>query len=986
MKTFLKLLLILVIGAAIAGIILYLPIGGTSAGTPSSTGSAASSGIIISEVMSGNKGVFPDDKGNGSDWVELYNTTDNDVDMRNFALSDDEKKPDKWAFPANITLKAHGYLIVFLSGDSSSDLEKGIIHCTFKLSSQGEKLLLSSGMPAKTVDSVDIPALPDNFAYALKDGSWQQTADITPGYENSDAGYQAFKDSMATGDSTVLINEVMTSNAMTIKDDKGVYTDWVEIINKGSADVNLKGYGLSDNPDDTLKWRFPDVTVKAGQQLLVFCSGIATPYTNGSLYAGFKLSSYSSDVILSDTRGRVLDSVKIGEISSDWSYSRVCQNGVPTGQWVMSSLPTPGYPNTNSGFTEFENNNQVALGDIVISEILSSNNKIDTGNNSKDDFIEIMNRGGNAVNLNGYGLTDNASNPAKFRFPDVTLQPGQRITVLANDVASTGGQLSAPFKLGRQGTTVALFNAQDELLDRYFLGTLPENISIGRAEGSTQIAYFVPTFNQPNGEGLAGFVSEVQFDKEPGKYDGTIQLTLSSTEGSTICYTTDGSEPTQNSTQYTGPITVDKTMPVRAKAFKQSYIGSGTTTATYFINTSHTLPLISIVTKDSNLFDPNTGIYMPGPNATKGSDDIYRNANFQSDTEVPASFEVYDESGQRVFQQEIGLAMTGGLTLSLREQKSFAIYARTKYGKGTMAYPFFQNRNFTEYKSLILRTGGREGGMITKLNNYVALSLADGQMNVMTQAAKPCVLYIDGKYWGVYYLMEKRNKYMVAQHEEITDSSVTNNINLTKGNGSPVNNGSGDGYKEIFNYINNNDMTKKESFDWVAARMDTNSYMDFMINEIYIANNDPGNLQAYQIPPDGKWKQIYQDLDIAFYSFDSVKLRIDPQTPGSDFFIGLLKYKPWKDAFIERFAWALKNVYSKERVTAAIDDAANLYRGEVNAEHERWTERPTLDEWEAGVNGLKNFAKIRGKDVVNELKTNLSLTQEQIQMLEDAIK
>ena len=40
---------------------------------------------------------------------------------------------------------------------------------------------------------------------------------------------------------------------------------------------------------------------------------------------------------------------------------------------------------------------------------------------------------------------------------------------------------------------------------------------------------------------------------------------------------------------------------------------------------------------------------------------------------------------------------------------------------------------------------------------------------MLTQAAEPCVVYINGKYWGIYYLMEKRNKYMVAQAEGITD-------------------------------------------------------------------------------------------------------------------------------------------------------------------------------------------------------------------------
>ncbi len=971
MKTFIKLLLILILGAAIAGAILYFGDGAVS--PPSGTSSDVSGKIIINEVMTSNKGIYPDDKGNSSDWVEFYNTTGSDINMSNFMLSDDEKKLNKWVFPSGAVIKAHEYMIVYLTGDSNSNVKEGIIHCSFKLSSQGEKLILSSGTSFDVADSLDIPELPDNFSYALIGGSWQQTENITPGYENSEAGFEAYKASMSAGDSKLLINEVMTSNAMTLNDGKGQYPDWVEIINTGSEDINLNGFGLSDNISDPLKWRFPDVTIKAGQQLVVFCSGLSTPYMgDGPLYANFKLSSYSAEVSLSDERGRLIDSVTIGEMSSDWVYGREFQNGAPTGQWLISSLPTPGYPNTDAGFAEFESSSRAALGDIVISEILSSNNKYDTADGAKSDYIEVENRGSGAVNLQGYGLTDDASNPAKFRFPDVTLQPGDHLAVITNGVSNTSGNyLGAAFKLNKLGSTVALFNAQDQLLDRYFLGVQQQNLSIGRAAGSSETAYFEPTPNQPNGEGKAGFVSEITFDKQPGKYDGAIQLSLSSTEGSAIYYTTDGSEPTQSSKQYAGPITINETTSIRAKAFKQGYIESGITTETYFINTSHTLPVVSITTEHNGLFDPATGIY----------------TNSKKDVEVPASFELYDESGQRVFQQDIGLQMTGGMTLQLKEQKSLAIYARSKYGKGTLGYPFFPNRNFTEYKSIILRTAGREGGMLTKLKTYVALGLVDGKMNVMTQAGRPCVVYINGKYWGIYFMMEKRNKYMVAQHEGITDDSVIDNINLAKGL-KTVNNGSSEGYKDIYNYINahKNSMSEKENFDWVAARLDTDSFMDFMINEIYIANNDTGNVQYYQIPPDGKWIQIYQDVDDSFSSFDTVAERMKPSVAGSDIFNALLKYKPWKDAFIERFAWALKNIYSKDRVTAAIDDAANLIRSEVAAENVRWSERPTLDKWEAEVSGLKYFAKIRGQAVVNDLKKNLSLTDAQKQMLDDAIK
>jgi autotransporter-associated beta strand protein len=71
----------------------------------------------------------------------------------------------------------------------------------------------------------------------------------------------------------VVISEFQSSNGTTLLDEDGDPSDWVELYNRGSAAVNLTGWGLSDRTDDPFKWVFPAVQIGAGQRMLVWCSG-----------------------------------------------------------------------------------------------------------------------------------------------------------------------------------------------------------------------------------------------------------------------------------------------------------------------------------------------------------------------------------------------------------------------------------------------------------------------------------------------------------------------------------------------------------------------------------------------------------------------------------------------------------------------------------------------------------------------------------------
>jgi hypothetical protein len=175
MRTIISVIAIVLIATVTAGLVIFL-----SLEEKPGTLSAAESAVVITEAMSGNKGVLMDDKGKSSDWVELCNPTDEPVSLKRFSLSDNEENLDRWEFP-DVTLEPHSYLVVYLSGKSQKD--EGSLHASFKLSAKGDKLILSAA--GNIVDSVSLPKMPDNVSYARMDEVWQTTESPTPGKANS---------------------------------------------------------------------------------------------------------------------------------------------------------------------------------------------------------------------------------------------------------------------------------------------------------------------------------------------------------------------------------------------------------------------------------------------------------------------------------------------------------------------------------------------------------------------------------------------------------------------------------------------------------------------------------------------------------------------------------------------------------------------------------------------------------------------------------
>jgi len=138
--------------------------------------------VFINELMSNNQDII-DENGEQEDWIELYNASENAVNLAGWALSDDEDTPQKYVFTNDFFIAAGGFRLLW------ADKDEGNNHLSFKLSSTGEKLILSrpNGEIWTVEDAVDFPALLPNISYArTTDGGsiWQKNAVYSPNNSN----------------------------------------------------------------------------------------------------------------------------------------------------------------------------------------------------------------------------------------------------------------------------------------------------------------------------------------------------------------------------------------------------------------------------------------------------------------------------------------------------------------------------------------------------------------------------------------------------------------------------------------------------------------------------------------------------------------------------------------------------------------------------------------------------------------------------------
>ncbi len=984
--------------------------------------------VIISEIMTSNTGIVSDGAGNHPDYVELHNISAQNQDISGWGLSDREDR--LWTFPSGTVLPPDGYILVWCTGEK---VENALI-ADFKLGA-GDVIRLTNGA-GEPLFTMEIPSVYTGYTLSWNAETRQYENMLpSPLYPNTPAGVAAYEESRKLNETNaplsvgttaqhngVYISEFMARNGTTTAGPNGQYPDWIELFNTTNGQVDLSGCGISDDIRKPYKFTFPQgTTIDPGQYLLLWCMA---EQMEGYISLPFNLSGSKGDsVILVDKNGGILDMCEFTAQEKDYSMIRSYTAGGDLdtqGGFAATDKPTPGYPNTSAGYAAFDKqrNPDVGVHDITFSEILSDGYryKLDSKGVPDDDdqgkWVELYNRSDQTVSLAGYSLSDNEKKPTKWVFPEGTSIAGKGYLILymsgslpleGKDEKSVTAEMKARtlnFSVSGQGETLYLYNNEGTLIDRVTVPLSLACVSYAKVGDSWGLCE-TPTQGTANTAPLLGsaYCDAPAVSLNSGVYHGTQSVSMEVPAGTYVTYTLDCTVPTESSTRYRAgeQLTFRENGVLRARAFSENgtLYKSPVVSNTYVIvgdtqtidAHDSTLPVCFLVTDPENLFNVDYGIYVVGSHYqgktaatewTTPANDRKLGANYNQrgrEWERPAHWTYTSVGGKDVlFESDLMIRIFGAFS-RYQKQRNFALIARKGYGGSTLDYPFFSNRPFESYESLVLRCSAKDA-VATKLRDIMILGLIDDAgLDTCTQAYVQTALYLNGQYWGCYNLREKVSRAFLAQHYSVTNKD---SIDVLKGNGVYVsgNPKAVDDYKALISYCEskNCDLSNYGDYEYVCSQIDVENYALYCAVEVLVGNNDSGNIKWWRSSEkDNKWRWILYDFDDAMARNDD---KDDSVTNGyrRDFFTkyfhpaghgagkgfstvlsrSLLKNNDFVEIFLKYCAKLTNDVYSPEKIVNKVDELSGNIASEINWDFPRWS--LTVKNWNAHLNNVRGYA------------------------------
>ncbi|MGJ8640859.1 MAG: lamin tail domain-containing protein [Opitutaceae bacterium] len=715
----------------------------------------------------------------------------------------------------------------------------------------------------------------------------------------------------------VYISEVVSSNDESLNDEDGDSPDWIELFNSSGSAVTLTGWHLTDDSEDLTKWTFPATTIPAKGFLIVFASDKDRAVANQELHTNFKLSASGEYIALVQADGTTIENAHtLGAQVEDVSYGYVfsagstevlldagapCEVRVPTSasdssDWKEINATRSGWTSgttgvgyeASSGYEHLINLDVISMQNVNASVYIAVPFTISDAANVSNLTLKMKYEDGFAGYINGTKVATTGNVPANPLWNSEASgnrNDSQAILFEEFDLSDAISELQT-------GNNLLAIHAMNFLIGSSDLLVIPrlEATFAGDIDTSTKGLLESPTPGRSNtGIGYAGFVDNaISASPARGFYDSTISVTLSNpTPSTTLRYTTDGSEPTESSPLYAGPISISSTTTLRSKAFRTDWKPSLSRTDTYiyasqvanrpkatstvngqaldfgmnsevlaneYYDSSDELvtvedallaiPSISLTTDHDNLYDPTIGIYV----------------NAQDRVEVPASAELIYPDGSEGFQINAGLRIRGGASRSASNPKhSFRLFFRGEYGFSKLNYPLFEDEGVDEFDKIDLRSAQNyswskdNDGRNTFLRDVFARDIS-AEMNHAYTRSRYYHLYVNGEYWGLFMTEERPEAAFGASYfggnDEDYDTIKCIGGGLPGAYTIEANDGTIDAYERLYNaamagFTNSDDYFAIQGLDANGnpdpsneKLLDVDNMVDYLLVLYYMAASD----------------------------------------------------------------------------------------------------------------------------------------------------
>ena len=615
----------------------------------------------------------------------------------------------------------------------------------------------------------------------------------------------------------------------------------------------------------------------------------------------------------------------------------------------------------------------------------------------------------NEVNQAGWIELYNKDKSTKIDLSNcfITINGEKKYTFDQNTSIEAGGFLCVE-GLGLLGASehdiIGICDMNGENLKNIMIPSLKKEESYGcSTDGEIGYRFLTASKQKSNSESETVAKDKLTFSVPGGFYNKSFDLELTAAQDATIYYTVDGAEPTKESLRYETPILIENKsgsnmkyatakginysysyrpsginigMVVRAIAVDRNGYSSEIMTQSYYIGLKKAsdyldIPVLSITSEPSNFFDYFDGIYVTGrsyEDAIARGEDGGASANYLNGWEREVYVEYFEPNKDKTYEGNMRISIVKDISVT-QAQKSMLLTGEGGEFEGSSLMTYFNSIS----NQLIVQTNKLDNSY--KIREYLAGKLLEGT-TVGTSDITPCIVFVDGEYWGGYMLKAEYDEAYISNHYEVPQEEV-----LIAKNGKVSNNWDYQQvYGEFYSFVTTKDLKEEENYNWVKEHMDIQNYLEYVCANMYLANaefstdtvvwwrtiEEKGT--GYE---DGKWRFLMPRLDNTMNNgvngnlcTSSINTFLQAGLNENVFFQSLLKNEEFKQQLLSVMNQMIRDVFSDENVNQAMSEVTSWMEKLAESSYKRFTGVIRGNFYSSETAKIKSFFEERAQYIV----------------------